>query len=153
MPDDYYRLPLRLDLLVRGADLSQQPRLAREVFCPLEDSIRNHVYLLITTQFREARFDAQLGCMIWEDDFQMGNDSANNGYWTDRVKTSVRDAVRRYEKRLERVGVEVDLDRDGATDAHKRLLVVVTAEIRKSNHRPFEFRHELLIAPFISKRA
>jgi phage baseplate assembly protein W len=152
MPDDFYRLPLRLDLLVRGADLHQQPRLTREVNCSLEESIRNHVYLIITTKFREARFDSLFGCTIWDDDFQMGNDSGNNGYWTDRVKSSVRDAVRRYEKRLERIHVEVDLDRDGGPDAHKRLLVTVTAEIRKSNHQPFEFQHELIIAPFISKR-
>ncbi|CCH54956.1 hypothetical protein BN8_04180 [Fibrisoma limi BUZ 3] len=153
MPDDYYRLPLRLDLLVRGADLRQDPRLAREVNCSLEESIHSHVYLIVTTKFKEARYDPLFGCTIWDDDFQMGNDSSNNGYWTDRVKASIRDAIRRYEKRLERIGVEVDLDRDGSTDAHKRLLVTVTAEIRKSNHRPFEFRHELMIAPFIAKRS
>ncbi|GAB4002282.1 hypothetical protein GCM10028807_60610 [Spirosoma daeguense] len=152
MPDDYYCLPLRLDLLVRGSDLSQQPLLAREVTCDLQESIHNHVYLIITTKFKEARFDPLFGCTIWDDDFQMGNDSANNGFWTDRVKTSVREAVRRYEKRLERINVEVDLDRASGTDAHKRLLVVVTAEIRKSNHQPFEFRHELMIAPFVNKR-
>ena len=152
MPD-YYRLPLRLDLLINGADLVQQPQVRQQANCSMEESIHNNVYLIITTKFKEVRFDPLFGCTIWDDDFQMGNDSANNGFWTDRVKTSVRDALRRYEKRLERINVEVDLDRAGATDAHKRLLMVVTAEIRKSNHQPFEFRHELLIAPFIAKKS
>ena len=61
-------------------------------------------------------------------------------------------AIRAYEPRLERIEVLVELDRDGASDAHKRLVVTVTAEIKKSNHRAFRFQRIILIAPFAARK-
>jgi phage baseplate assembly protein W len=150
MPEDFYRLPLRLDLIVQGPQVRQLPRNDREVTGTLESSIDDHLYLLITTQFREARFDPKFGSIIWEEDFTATSESKEND-WTESIYRSVKDGIRQYEPRLEKVEVYVDMDREGSGSAHKRLLIRVTAEIRKSNHRRYEFRRAVLIAPFASK--
>lgn len=148
MPDDYYALPLRCDLLIQGA--GRQPANARQMYVSLDESIQEHVYLLITTPFRAVRFDVAYGCEVWDGDFSSGNDS-NDTRWTDQIQSSVVRAIRTYEPRLERIEVLAELDRDGADDAHKRLVVTVTAEIKKSNHRTFRFQRIILIAPFAAK--
>ncbi|WP_288427491.1 GPW/gp25 family protein [uncultured Spirosoma sp.] len=146
MADDYYSLPLRCDLLIQGA-AARQPGNARQLYGSLDESIHEHVYLLITTPFRSVRFDPDYGCEVWEGDFSSVNDS-NDTRWTDQVQHSILKAIRTYEPRLERIDVLVELDREGGDNAHKRLVVTVTAEIRKSSHRMFRFRRVILIAPF-----
>lgn len=150
MPDEYYNLPLRLDLLMRGPAQRLTPAQARDVTCSLDESLHNHVYLIITTQFAEARYDPAFGSSIWDEDFRSTQDPADIR-WTDNVQRSIRDGIRRYEKRLERIQVEVAVDREGGSDAHKRLTVMVTAQVRQSNHRTFSFQREIMIAPFVSK--
>lgn len=150
MANDYYKLPLRLDLIVKGPQARTNPTHTQDLLCSMEESIRNNVYLIITTQFHEARYDPKFGCTIWDDDFHVGNDSIYV-LWTDRIEQSIRSGIKQYEKRLERVKVEVTVNRDGGHDAHKRVIIKVYAEIRQSNRRPFEFQREITVAPFISK--
>ncbi len=150
MPDDYYILPIRCDLLIQGA-AARQPGSQRQLYGSLEESIHEHVYLLVTTPFRTVRFDTAYGCEVWDGDFSSGNES-NDTRWTDQIQNSVLRAIRAYEPRLERIEVLVELDRDGASDAHKRLVVTVTAEIKKSNHRAFRFQRVILIAPFAARK-
>ncbi|MBO0933320.1 GPW/gp25 family protein [Fibrella aquatilis] len=144
MADDFYKLPLRLDLLTKKS----AP--ARSTHCSLEDSIRNNLYLITTTQYNEARYDSQFGCTIWDDDFNVGNDSIYI-LWTDRIENSLRSAIKRYEPRLERVKVEVSVNREGTPDAHKLVVIKISAEIAPSNRRPFVYQREVVVAPFISK--
>lgn len=151
MPNDYYKLPLRLDLIIQGANLRQNPVLMDELMCSVDASLQDHVYLIITTQFREARYDPQFGCTIWEEEFNSNNDW-NDTRWTDRIQMSIREGIQQHEKRLSRVNVLVHVDREGSTDAHKRLIIEIKAEIRKSNHREFTFQREILIAPFSAQR-
>ncbi len=149
MPDDYFKLPLRLDLIVKGG--SEGRHSPAELTCSLDESIHNNVYLIVTTQFKEARYDPQFGSAIWDEDFNSGNDQIYI-LWTDRIESSIREGIRRYEPRLERAKVEVYLNREGSLDAHKRLIIRITAEIRKSNHRPFVFQQEIAVAPYNAKK-
>ncbi len=151
MPGDYFNLPFRLDLITRRPNNKPSPAEVREMTCTLEESIQHHVYLIITTRFGEARYDPEFGSAIWEDDFSGGNDS-NDTRWTDEIQNSIRDGVKLYEKRLERVNVEAEINRDGGTDAHKRLIIIVTGEISRSNHRPFRFERQIMIAPYVAKK-
>lgn len=151
MPDEYYNLPLRLDLLMRAPTQRLSPGQVRDVYCSLEESVHNNVYLIITTQFAEARYDPNFGSSIWEDDFRSTQDPADVR-WVDQVQRSIGAAIRQYEKRLERVSVEVGVQRDGGSDAHKRITVTVQARFRQSNQREFSFQREILIAPFVSRK-
>lgn len=148
---DYFKLPLRLDLIVQAADPQRKATSTRDLTCSLEESIHNNVYLIITTQFREARYDSLFGSAIWDEEFHTGNDQIYI-LWTDRIETSIYEGLRRYEPRLERIKVEVYLNREGSTDAHKRLIIKVSSEIRKSNHRPFSFQQTIAVAPYNAKK-
>lgn len=148
---DYFKLPLRLDMIVQGADPQRKATPTHELTCSLEESIHNNVYLIITTQFREARYDPKFGSAIWDEEFHTGNDQIYI-LWTDRIEASIHEGIRRFEKRLERIKVEVYLNREGSTDAHKRLIIKVLAEIRKSNHRPFTFQQTIAVAPYNAKK-
>ncbi len=150
MPD-YFKLPLRLDLILQGPENQRKATAARELTCSLEESIYNNVYLIITTQYREARYDPRFGSAIWDEEFHTGNDQIYI-LWTDRIEASIHEGIRRFEKRLERVKVEVYLNREGTSDAHKRLIIKVSSEIRKSNHRPFNFQQTIAIAPYNAKK-
>ena len=150
MPDDYYNLPLRLDLLMRSPTQRLSPGQARDVYCTLDESIHNNVYLIITTQFTEARYDPEFGSSIWDDDFRSTQDPADIR-WIDQVQRSIKNGIRHYEKRLERAVVEVSVQSDGGSDAHKRITVHVQAQYRQSNQRQFTLQREILIAPFVSK--
>lgn len=148
---DYFKLPLRLDLIMQGPESQRKAASTRELTCVMEESIYNNVYLIITTQFREARYDWHFGSAIWDEEFHTGNDQIYI-LWTDRIEASINEGIRRYEKRLERIKVEVYLNREGSSDAHKRLIIKVSAEIRKSNHRPFSFQQTIAVAPYNAKK-
>ncbi len=150
MAEEYYALPLRCDLLTQGS-AARKPVNARVLYTSLEESIQDNIYLLITTPFRSVRFDVEYGCEVWEGDFSSTNES-NDTRWTDEIQSSVLRAVRTYEHRLERIEVLAEMDRAGGDDAHKRLVVTVTAEIKKSNHRLFRFQRIILIAPFAARK-
>ncbi|RYF56456.1 MAG: hypothetical protein EOO39_36675, partial [Cytophagaceae bacterium] len=98
----------------------------------------------------EARYDGRFGCTIWDDDFSAGNDSVYI-LWTDRIEKSLTAAIRRYEPRLDRIKVEVSVDREGTPDAHKLVRIRVLAEIALSSRRPFVFQREIAVAPFTTK--
>lgn len=151
MPNDYLTLPLRLDLIVNRGDTQQRPAANNNVTCSLDESIYNNVYLIVTTKFGEARYDPKFGSAIWDEEFHTGNDQVYI-LWTDRIESSIRESLRRYEPRLERIKAEVYLNREGSIDAHKRLIIRITAEIRKSNHRPFSFQQEIAVAPHNAKK-
>jgi phage baseplate assembly protein W len=150
MADEYYRLPLRLDLLIKPASARQSATTNKLIHCPLEKSIQNNLFLITTTQFNEARYDGRFGCTIWDDDFAATNDSVAI-LWTDRIEKSLREAIYRYEPRLEQVKIEVSINREGTPEAHKLVIVRVKAEIAASNRRPFEYQREIAVAPFATK--
>lgn len=150
MADEYYKLPLRLDLLTKPTAVRQSATVGKQINCSMEQSIQQNLFLITTTQFNEARYDGRFGCTIWDDDFSSTNDSVAV-LWTDRIEKSLREAIYRYEPRLERVKVEVSINREGTPDAHKLVIIRVRAEIAPSNRRPFEYQREIAVAPFATK--
>ncbi|MCX6216962.1 GPW/gp25 family protein [Spirosoma sp.] len=150
MPDYYYRLPLRLDLITSGGQNKQDTTATRELMCSLEDSLWNHIYLILTTPFREVRFDDAFGSAIWEYDLNAGSE-VNETRWESSIKDMIEDSVRSYEKRLESIKIAVKLNRDGFTDAHRRLTITVTGYIRGLNRQGFTFQRDIIIAPFIAE--
>ena len=150
MPDHYYRLPLRLDLITDSKQLDQEPGLARELMCSLEESIWNHIYLVLTTPFREVRFEPTFGSAIWDYDLKADTEM-NETRWGGEIKNLIEDGIREFEKRLESIKVKIKLNRDGATDAHRRLTITITGNIRGLNRQGFTFQRDIIIAPFIAE--
>lgn len=137
MSNEYYRLPLNFEEL-----LQRQP-LAR---CSVQESIAQHLYLMLTTHFGESRFDPGFGCVVWQQDFE----AMTNMRWKDNVQRSVEQLVADREPRLEQVKVLVgieDFEMKGVNQRiRKRLEVTVRAVLRRTNE-PFAFRASLFVAP------
>lgn len=136
----YYSLPLRLDEAVQGRNLQQ---------CSVEESIGQHIHLLITTAFGEIEYDPRFGCVVWDMDFD--NLTAVNRM-RDGIKGSVISAIQQYEPRLTKVSAEVYIQQElttaggGGTQAKKRVTLVVTGIIQ-STHQPFSFKDSFYSGP------
>jgi predicted component of type VI protein secretion system len=140
MKHRYYTLPLRLDEVIQGKDLDQ---------CTLEESIRQHIHLLLTTSFGEIEYDTRFGCMVWDTDFD--NLSAVNKL-RDQLKQSVRSVILQYEQRLENVSAEIAIRQEEAQDSSsgrrvkKRIILQINGTM-KLNHQPFSFTDSFLAGP------
>jgi phage baseplate assembly protein W len=137
MNHEYYRLPLNFE------DLLQRRTLAR---CSVQESIAQHLYLMLTTHFGESRFDPSFGCVVWQQDFEV----MANMRWKDNVQRSVEQSIISREPRLEQVKVQVGLEdfelRGVSQRIRKRLEVTVRAVLHRTNE-PFAFRASLFVAP------
>jgi phage baseplate assembly protein W len=137
MSASYYHLPLDLEGIL---ERQQLPR------CSVQESIAQHLYLMLTTYFGESRYDTTFGCQVWEQDFE----AMTTMRWKDNVQRSVEESIRQYEPRLARARVEV-----GVTDfelknvnqrIRKRLEVKVSAALYRTDE-PFAFQASLFVAP------
>ena len=137
MSQDYYRLPLNFEQLL------QQRPLARG---SMQESIAEHLYLMLTTHFGESRFDPAFGCVVWEQDFE----AMTNMRWKDNVQRSVEATIAAREPRLAQVKVLVgvdDFEMKGVNQRiRKRLEVTIRAVLHRTNE-PFAFRASLFVAP------
>lgn len=91
----YYTLPLSLDLILQKQDL---PR------CSLQQSVYNHIHLILTTAFGEMSNDPNYGCAIWENDFD--NLTSNNKI-REHIKQSLIKALNQYETRIQNVKIDI----------------------------------------------
>ena len=137
MSKDYYRLPLNFE------DLLERRPLPR---CSVQESVAQHLYLMLTTHFGESRFDPGFGCVVWQQDFE----AMTNMRWKDNVQRSMEQTITAREPRLEQVKVIVaveDFELKGVNQRiRKRLEVTVRAVLHRTNE-PFAFRASLFVAP------
>ena len=137
MPNTYYRLPLDLSGIIERQAL---PR------CSLQESIAQHLYLMLTTHFGESRYEPEFGCQVWEQDFE----ALTTIRWKDHVQQSIEQTIRTYEPRLVRVRAQVavmDFELKNVSQRiRKRLDVNITATLHHTNE-PFAFQASLFVAP------
>lgn len=150
MPDNYYRLPLRLDLITNSGQAERQLDNSRELLCSLEESLWDNIYLVLTTPFNEVRYDPAFGSAIWDYDLIGGSDM-NEIRWEEDIKDLVKESMKQYEKRIEGIDVKFKLNREGYNDAHKRLGITITGKIRALDNQTFRFNRDIIIAPFIGE--
>ena len=140
MKHRYYSLPLRLDEVIQGKNLPQ---------CSLEVSIIQNIHLLMTTAFGEIEYDQSFGCIILETDFD--NLTAVNRL-RDQVKQSIIAVLQQYEKRLDKIRVEVTIRQEelpakiNGRHVKKRIIVQVSGFI-KSTHQPFSYVDNFFAGP------
>lgn len=137
-----YQMPLNFGALTqRNRDLPT---------CNLGTSIAQNIFLLISARYGEHRFDPGFGCEIWEKDFET---ITNASLWQEQVNKSVVKSLRRYERRLEQVDVDVRITEQpyrnpetGVQSIKKRIMVTVKGVI-KATGEPFTFSPQLYISP------
>jgi phage baseplate assembly protein W len=138
MTDLYYTLPLNLERIVQGKVHAR---------CGLRESIAQHVYLILTTSFRESRFDQNYGCGIWEQDFE----PMTTIRWKDTIVESITESLCSFEHRLSNPQVRVEVDElEIVNQQHRhikrRLAVTVKGTMNKTNE-PFHFLEYLYLSP------
>jgi len=137
MPDTYYRLPLDLAAIVERQPL---PR------CSRQESIAQHLYLMLTTYFGESRYEPTFGCQVWEQDFE----AMTTMRWKDSVQQSIEGTIAAFEPRLLRARVHIALSdfelKNVQQRIRKRLDVSVQATLHHTNE-PFTFQASLFVAP------
>lgn len=137
---EYYSLPLRLDKVMKG-DTHQK--------CTLQESISQHIHLIITTSFGEMQQDANFGCSIWDSDFD--NLTSSNKI-RESIKLSIQQSVSKYEQRLEAIKVEIHIKEEelqtkiNGRQVKKRLNVQIAA-INKTTSEKFFYEDHFFTGP------
>jgi hypothetical protein len=137
--NSFYTLPLRLDKVINRKPLT---------FCSLQESIAQNLYLLITTDFKELRYDHSYGCSVWEQDFEI----LANIKWKDTIAGSLEETIRKHEERLNNIRVKVEIEEYKLQSKEiirikRKLIIRINGFIAKTNEK-FEFMEQIFIAPF-----
>jgi hypothetical protein len=135
----FYSLPLRLDKIINKKSIP---------FCSLQESIAQNLYLLITSDFKELRFDHSYGCSIWEQDFEI----LANIKWKDTLSNSLEETIRKHEERLKNSKVKVEIEEYKFLSKEivriKRKLIIRIEGFTVRTNEKFEFMEQIFIAPF-----
>ena len=138
MPD-YLKLPIRLGVFFEKGKIET---------CSLKESIARNLHLLITTVPGENKQDEKYGCTFWDSDYDvhMGNDARREA-----VIIGLRQQVKRYEKRLVNVSIEVNVKQSefkngSGTQLRRRIEIIVAGFLFRSNE-PFRFQTAFFIGP------
>jgi phage baseplate assembly protein W len=141
MDQRHLKLPVDLSSFLTGDDMPKCRQGA--------ESIAQHIQLLLTTRPGENRYDADYGCSIWDLDFEL---IISEGTWKEKFRLAVMDAILNYERRLEQVYVEVNLnavERFGLRkrpEVRRKAVVFVKAQLVETGEQ-FSFKTELYLSP------
>ncbi|MGF6846946.1 phage baseplate assembly protein W [Chitinophaga sp. W3I9] len=139
MKGKYYQLPIDFSLLLQKKDM---PAIS------LEDSIAQHIHLLITTVLGENKDDAQYGCQWWDSDFDI---KASNNEVKEQIENAVKASITRYEKRISQIRVVAAVNQEelllsSTRKMKKKIRVTVSGNVTKNNH-PFQYSSFFYISP------
>lgn len=113
------------------------------------ESIAQHIQMLLTTKPGENRYDTAYGCAIWDLDFEL---IISEGTWKEKFRLAVIDSIMNYERRIEQVHVEVDLNAverfglRGQPEIKRKAIVFVKGKLAETGEQ-FSFKTELLLSP------
>lgn len=163
----YYQLPINFKTLIGGNEKEVEEEKEREKgrgkkrekgesinnelpTCDLKQSIAQNIFLIITTKYKENRYDESYGCEIWDMDFEL---VSNENMWLETIRKSINVSVAKHEPRLYNVSVDVDVTMDeqvttlrSTKTVKKRLRIVVKGRINE-NGEPFSFDTNIYISP------
>ena len=139
MKQSYYKLPLNFSRILQKQDLPE---------CSLEESVQQHIHLLITTVLGENKDDPQYGCQLWDSDFDI---RATNNEVKEQVERSVRNAITRYENRLAQIRVSAMVSQEevsgiSAKKINKKIRVTVNGILLRNNSA-FSYNTFFFVSP------
>lgn len=116
--------------------------------CSLEESIRQHIFLILVTRAQANRFDNSYCCDLWRHDFDNSSASTVSNI-RHGLEKSIADVLNRYEKRLSDVKVKIQITAESLaigkfgtiSSMKKKVALVVEGRIVETNQvfspRPF----------------
>ncbi len=137
---EFYSLPMIFEGLMRG---QEHPR------CNLQQSVFQHLHLLLTTAFGGFPADERFGSRIWEHDF----DNVTSAHkLKEMFKESLLQSIQEHEKRLSNVYVEIMLREEELISGEqsrkikKRIEIGITGLLNLTNER-FAYRDTFFVGP------
>ena len=136
----YYTLPLDPDLLMQK---KEHPG------CSLKQSVGHHLHLIITTAFGEMQSDVDFGNSIWDHDFDNLTARTRQQEW---MKESLLQAIRKHEKRLDAIKVDVLVKQEEVNAltterrVKKRLDINISARLTATSE-DITFRDSFFVSP------
>lgn len=140
MKGTYYTSPLKFKDLMSKKELEKTN---------IENSIAQNINLIITTSYGECKFNEIFGCKIWESEFDL---LVPPKILKENLRKEVKDAVIKFEKRLEIQEVIISIDDSQSISYNKgkrikrRVNVKIRGSVRLTN-RPFQFYSHFFIGP------
>ncbi len=118
--------------------------------CTLQQSVNNHIHLILTTTFGEMSNDMNYGCSIWENDFD--NLTSNNKI-REQIKQSLLKAINKYETRIQNVKVEILIKQEEQqtklTGKHvKKLLDINITALLVATSERIQYNDRFFTGPF-----
>ena|ERR1035438_8619935 len=138
---EYYSLPLSLERIMNR---QEHPKIS------MQQSVLQHLHLLITTAFGEFPADQDFGSSIWDYDF----DNVTSAHkLKELIRQSLLQAIQRYEKRLSNIRVELMILQEelqerskAGSRIKKRIDISVTGILISTNER-LNFRDSFFVGP------
>jgi phage baseplate assembly protein W len=140
MKNHFYKLPLSLAGIMQKKD---------HLTCTLEQSIAQHLHLIITTAFGELPVDEKYGCCIWEYDF---DNITSSHKIKEFIRESLSEAIVRYERRLDNVRVELEIGQEEQASqksgfrVKKKITITITGWLHATNEK-FIYEDSIFTGP------
>ncbi len=142
--DRYYKFPINFDRLTQKGELPT---------CGMDKSIAQNIYLILTSEFGEYRYDETYGCSVWEHDFE---NIVSIHSWKDRMALSIKQSLNNHEQRLSNIIVRIDIGqeelvvhgREHINRIKKCIDITVSGVIVETNQPFTAYKQRLYISPF-----
>jgi phage baseplate assembly protein W len=137
---EFYTLPMAVEAVMQKQEL---PR------CSMQQSVMQHLHLLLTTSFGEFPADEVFGCGVWDHDFDIVT-SAHK--LKEMIRLSLMTSITDQEKRLGNVRVEIVLKQEevpsfqGGRRIKKKIDITVNGILKLTNER-FSYRDSFFVGP------
>jgi phage baseplate assembly protein W len=137
---EFYTLPLAVENIMHKQEL---PR------CSLQQSVLQHLHLLLTTSFGEFPADEIFGCGVWDHDFDIVT-SAHK--LKELIRVSLLNSINDQEKRLGNVRVEIVMKQEEIPAAtagrrvKKKIDITITGILKLTNEK-FGYRDSFFVGP------
>jgi phage baseplate assembly protein W len=140
MPSGFLSLPLQLDIVSQRGLLSH---------CTVQQSIAQHIHLILTTSLGELVSDESFGCGLWDADF---DNLSGRSKLKDGLVKALDTAIRSHEPRVEFTRTDLQLHQEelspaGTSRRIKNRLDITISGVMKGTNEPIVYRDHFFISP------
>ncbi len=140
MAKEYLKIPLNFNALINLEDTAR---------VDLKKSIAEHIQLIIATHHGEFKSDPDFGTATWQIDF---DHSIANDQLRDLVGTSIKNAILKYEKRIESLEMHIKvanttLNFSGQVKRFRKQVDVIIDAVIVATNEPVQFEMQFYIGP------
>ncbi|MFD3000321.1 GPW/gp25 family protein [Pontibacter toksunensis] len=129
MKQQFYTLPLNFAGVMQK---KEHPT------CTLQQSVAQHLHLIITTAFGELPADERFGCSIWDHDF---DNITSTHKIKEYIRQSLLSSIERYEKRLFNVRIDLIIKQEEVGGSihgcrvKKKISITITGWLLATNEK------------------